>query len=223
MLNLINLSAAFGLAKMQEEYLVSSNRGSKTLGEKSTNQPRNSSNPWGNKNFVRNPRVTSIQWRREEKRDLCYNCEEKWNLEHVSKSPKVYVLQAVEDLENVSGGEGSEELKLIEEEETSVGSKVELEISLNAITGTPSSNTMRIVGKVAEERVMVLVDSGSTHNFLDPSVLQQCRGTMDRSKKITIKVVNGEIITSEGFVQLELKMQGIKFFLTFYVLSLGGL
>jgi hypothetical protein len=41
------------------------------------------------------------------------------------------------------------------------------EISLNAITGTPSLKTMRIVGVIRFHRVIALIDSGSTHNFVD--------------------------------------------------------
>jgi len=41
------------------------------------------------------------------------------------------------------------------------------EISLNAITGTPSSKTMQIVGVIHFHRVIVLIDSVSTHNFVD--------------------------------------------------------
>jgi hypothetical protein len=41
------------------------------------------------------------------------------------------------------------------------------EISLNAITGTPSPKTMRLVGFLRLHRVVILIDSGSTHNFVD--------------------------------------------------------
>jgi len=41
------------------------------------------------------------------------------------------------------------------------------EISLNAIIGTPSPKTMRIVGILRYQQVIILIDYGSTHSFLD--------------------------------------------------------
>ena len=38
----------------------------------------------------------------------------------------------------------------------------ELEISLNAITGTTNPKTMRIIGVLRNQQVVILIDSGST-------------------------------------------------------------
>jgi hypothetical protein len=38
-------------------------------------------------------------------------------------------------------------------------------ISVHVISGTSTPNTMRIVGVIQQQRVVILVDSGSTHNF----------------------------------------------------------
>jgi hypothetical protein len=50
-----------------------------------------------------------------------------------------------------------------------------LEISIHAISGIPTPNTMRIIGTIQQQRVVILVDLGSTHNFLDPSVVKRTR------------------------------------------------
>ncbi|GKC98317.1 retrovirus-related pol polyprotein from transposon TNT 1-94, partial [Tanacetum coccineum] len=41
------------------------------------------------------------------------------------------------------------------------------QISLNAISGTPTFNTMRMKALVAKQLLHLLMDTGSTHNFLD--------------------------------------------------------
>lgn len=41
------------------------------------------------------------------------------------------------------------------------------EISLHAITGSPNLRTMRLWGMIKCQGIIILIDSGSSHNFLD--------------------------------------------------------
>ena len=43
----------------------------------------------------------------------------------------------------------------------------EASITLYAVSGTPTSGTMRVRGKVRHKFVIILIDSGNTHNFVD--------------------------------------------------------
>ena len=45
------------------------------------------------------------------------------------------------------------------------------EISFHAISGTNHPQTMRITGKLGNKSVTILIDGGSTHNFLDQAVV----------------------------------------------------
>ena len=40
-------------------------------------------------------------------------------------------------------------------------------ISVNALSGIQGYQTMRVVGFVGRKPIHILIDSGSTHNFLD--------------------------------------------------------
>ena len=44
-------------------------------------------------------------------------------------------------------------------------------ITLYALIGSPSSNTIRVKGRIENQEMVTLIDSGSIHNFLDASVL----------------------------------------------------
>jgi hypothetical protein len=47
------------------------------------------------------------------------------------------------------------------------------EISLHAIVGALNPKTMRLFGMLRTHKVVVLLDTGCTHNFLDPAVLRK--------------------------------------------------
>lgn len=115
----------------------------------------------------------------------------------------------------------SEELS-IENVDNSGSLKVEPKISLNAIIGTSKPNTIRIKGKIIGEDVVILIDFGSTHNFLDPLVVRKYKDIIDRSNIIKVKVANRQVLTSEGFFQTEVKIQGITSCPKFHTLSMGG-
>lgn len=89
---------------------------------------------------------------------MCYHCVEKWNSIHACKNPHIYLLQI-----NKEVSDEEEELPIDEKEEkpqleTLPNSKEELEISLAAIAGTPTVRTMRLVGSILGEQVVILVD-----------------------------------------------------------------
>ena len=58
---------------------------------------------------------------------------------------------------------------------------VEAKITLYALVGTPSPGTMRVNDKIKELRVISLIDSRSTHNFLDLYVVMSLKLSTDTS------------------------------------------
>lgn len=140
MLNPINLSVALGLAKIQEEYIltprkswrqnvVSVERGSFETASKVGYRMQRSNVPT-KKGF-------SSQMDEKRRKSLCYHCEEKLNPAHVFKNPKLYLLQLDESAEGEEEHEyGPESVHKCEEVHQS---QVEdLELSIHAIYGCPS-------------------------------------------------------------------------------------
>lgn len=50
---------------------------------------------------------------------------------------------------------------------------VALEISFNAILGRPIASTMKLMGTLAGHEVLLLMDIGSTDNFVSDSLAQE--------------------------------------------------
>jgi hypothetical protein len=99
----------------------------------------------------------------------------------------------------------------------------EPEISLNAITGTPNEKTMRLLGILRGQQVIILIDSSSTHNFVDEHVVKRMGLSSTKKEVIKVRIANGQQISSPGKCQdLSLKMQGTVFQVDLYALHLAG-
>lgn len=94
---------------------------------------------------------------------LCYFCDEKFTHAHylTHKKAQLYLLDANEEQEEEE--EDSEVRAILEQEqECDIA-----HISVNAITGISDYTTMKWKGIQSKRPVFVLIDSGSTHNFMD--------------------------------------------------------
>jgi hypothetical protein len=61
-------------------------------------------------------------------------------------------------------------------------------ISLHAIAGSVSPNTMHLVGFIQNQHVVILVDSGRTHNFVDPALLLKIPFLVVPTPELHVKV-----------------------------------
>ena len=80
----------------------------------------------------------------------------------------------------------------LEEEVIAAEEEGDSEISLHALQGLVNNKTIKVEGKVRNHRLMVLIDSGSTHNFLDEKITKKLGCIAINMQPLTIIVVNGE-------------------------------
>jgi hypothetical protein len=139
MLNLVTLAAAFGLAKLQEEYLLSSRR---FLRSRSRSYSYSKQLPWAapgasssappsslslqcSPSSVPIQKLTPAQMKERRDKGLCYNCDDKWNPAHKCKSPKLFLMHGCEVFsdekleevfcdDSVDGGDPSSDLIVTE-------------------------------------------------------------------------------------------------------------
>ena len=82
---------------------------------------------------------------------------------------------------------------------------------------------MTVKGRIKNREVVSLIDSGSTHNFLDAIDLDNLRLPLDISQILEAKVADGSIVKTLGVChRVTLFIQGNKFVLDLNVLHLGG-
>ena len=105
---------------------------------------------------------------------------------HKCKGAKLFLLEEIMEVEPKPSRVQLEEINkdevLIDNQDVSLRSGVDLaKIALYALVGNPTSNTMRIKGRIQNHNVVSLIDSRSIHNFLDAAVLLVLHLQLDTS------------------------------------------
>ena len=65
------------------------------------------------------------------------------------------------------------------------------EITLYALVGSLSPGTMRIEGKIQGQCLVILIDTGSTHNFLDAGSCSSLKLAIELALAFDIKIAIG--------------------------------
>ncbi|GJS25500.1 retrotransposon-related protein [Tanacetum coccineum] len=132
-------------------------------------------------------------------------------------------LFSLEVLAEEESTEVEEELETPTEEESVEEQVVYPHISLNALAGINTFHTMRIKGHVGKQDVHILVDSGSTHNFVDVQCAKKLGCEIRSICPLQVEVSRGNQMlstsTCRGFTWT---LQGQNFTSDVMLLPLGG-
>ena len=86
------------------------------------------------------------------------------------------------------------------------------EITLYALLGNLSPGTIRVLGRINHQELVVLIDAGSTHNFLDTSIWMLLKLAIAVEDSFEVKVANGALVQTKGACHtVQLKFQGQTF------------
>ena len=97
------------------------------------------------------------------------------------------------------------------------------EISFHALVGAAHPQTFRVIGKVGNKEVTVLIDGGSTNNFIDQYMVTKLGLSVVRGRSFNVTVGNKEIIECTGrCLGLSLSLQGITIRADFFVLPVAA-
>jgi hypothetical protein len=96
-------------------------------------------------------------------------------------------------------------------------------ISLHAITGRDASDTIKVYGQIGRSISLVVIDSGSTHNFMSLALAEVLELIPKRGEAMEVIVASGEKIQSSGKCNpIVVELQEWKFHIEFFVLPLEG-
>jgi hypothetical protein len=94
---------------------------------------------------------------------------------------------------------------------------------LHALTGIDVNNTMKLHVAVQGLTLVALVDTGSTHTFIQEAVASRLGIQVDPCPGLSVKVANGDRVTSSGvYPKLRLTIDDEAFDVTCFGLPLVG-
>ena len=181
-------------------------------------------------------RLSPTQMEVRRRNGLCFNCDEKFQPGHHYKYAKLFLLECLYPFQGSSSN-----VQLVELDESNMllshefdmpfshpkivefePKMAEAEITLYALLGSPSLGTKRIKGKINGHWLIDLIDTGSTHNFLDATTISILRLSIDPTVTFEVKVANGATIKTKGVCKdVRVAIQGHIFSVDLNALPLG--
>lgn len=92
-----------------------------------------------------------------------------------------------------------------------------------AMDGKPRTASLELQGFLGKSEVLILVDTGNSHNFLHPKIAEKINLSLRAIRPFRVYVGNGESLLCENMSQqVELRIQGHSFSLDLHILSIHG-
>ncbi|VFQ77447.1 unnamed protein product [Cuscuta campestris] len=153
-------------------------------------------------------RLTYAEKKDRDAKGLCYNCDEKWSKGHRCGR---FLLLLEDDEEDLSPGAVDETLLMADVS------------TLNSMAGVTAPRSLRLSGMIAGGVVDVLIDGGSTHNFVHPRVVERLQLPVVNVAAFRVYVGNGASLLCDAQCRdVELLLQGVSFSVDVFVLPIHG-
>ncbi|CAH9112200.1 unnamed protein product [Cuscuta europaea] len=148
---------------------------------------------------------------------LCFRCNEKFGPGHRCKTPTFSLLELTDSREEVKQEEVGSELSGEENLHDMA------EISFHAILGKSTGATMKLRGSLLNRQVLILIDSGSTHNFISTSLVEELGIKEEGVSTFGVEIENGDVIRCNKICRdVSVTLPGLKITQDYFPFSLGG-
>ncbi|XP_061336994.1 uncharacterized protein LOC133284057 [Gastrolobium bilobum] len=158
-------------------------------------------------------RLSPAEMQLKREKNMCYPCDKPYSFGHKCKGRATLLYFA--------GDEDESESDFIPLEEEPPPSEITLAISFNALFGHHSSRSFRLQGSIQGKGVQVLVDGGSTHNFITARMASFIGLTLQQISSFQVQVGNGEALPCTAACHgVHLLLQSHVFAVDLFVLDL---
>ncbi|KAF7831007.1 cucumisin-like [Senna tora] len=168
-------------------------------------------------------RFTAAELKDRRARGLCYYCPKKWVRGHKC-TPTYCILIAKEEFDQMIDDEAEDsptESVVMDVPAEATGAVPE--ISFNALEGQFHPSTIRVTGRHEEHTVQVLIDNGSTLNFIKRSVAEKLKLQLNEIKPFRVQTGNGAfLVCNHQCKQVKFIVQHHVFIVDLFVMDIKG-
>lgn len=169
-------------------------------------------------------RLTAAEMTARRQKGLCYNCDDNWSPEHRCKAKFQGILMEETEEESKCVANECEIMNECEPLEDHGKFPIDLDspnISYHALRGHFVASTLRLKGNITGKMVTILVDSGSTHNFIQTKVARQWRLPIEPTNNLQVTIGDWSELLCEGkSCQVPLKLGEVVFRLDLFILPI---
>ncbi|XP_040868642.1 uncharacterized protein [Glycine max] len=216
-----SLTQAVSFARLHEEKLMDGRRQNTRIAKLPSPQPSSpamSLEPSLPQGTIK-PSSSAIPFKRlspselalRHEKGLCFNCDEKFSRGHKC-TPSLFLFVTNDNegsQEPVSAVSGAEEPPA--------------QISLLALSDHGAPETLRVIGVIGNHKVRILIDGGSTHNFLQLALLTTLGLSPQNTSPLKVTVGNGEELQCHQLCpDVPVNIQDHEFTVDFHVLPFCG-
>ncbi|KAL1199501.1 hypothetical protein V5N11_008721 [Cardamine amara subsp. amara] len=158
---------------------------------------------------------------------LCFRCKQPYSPLHDCPYKSIRALMLAEDESSDDG-----EIRVLDREDYSISDLPPineahftfLHLPLNTLSGIDSPQTMKFKGTLDGETVVIMVDSGASHNFISSKLAHKLHRKIEPTKRFKVRLGDGRKEDSEGkFSGLPIHIGSEQILVNCYLFTLGGI
>ncbi|RWW39726.1 hypothetical protein BHE74_00054915 [Ensete ventricosum] len=122
-------------------------------------------------------------------KELCWHCDEQWSREHHCKKGWLLMIEPAKDENNETSEEALEPKEEAMEEESQPADD-----TVHKLAGYANPQMIKVGGLLKQQPITILIDTGSTNNFLNNKVVACLVLQIEGCNKFNVKVTDGRIL-----------------------------
>jgi hypothetical protein len=168
-------------------------------------------------------RLTPAEQLERRRQGLCFNCDEPYVSGHVCQ--RLFYLEGADNVDdNAAPDAGAAGAPAVVEEVPAApdADANAFAISLHDLAGIRTENSMLLPVMVKGERLLALLDTGSTHSFMQGATMRRLGLVPSGGDQLRITVANGDRLRCQGVARnVPISIEGEHFSITCVGLDLG--
>ncbi|CAH9140159.1 unnamed protein product [Cuscuta epithymum] len=153
----------------------------------------------------------------------CFRCKQQYSPMHVCPNKSLQILIAEDDEDELSKEMNPTDCLEVDHPPADSSQIFICDLPLTALGGIDGPKTLKFLGWVANQEVVIMVDSGASHNFISEKLKDHINHPLNATHRFGVRLGDGRQEQSSGkYSQLPVNLGPVTMSLDCYLFPLGG-